>query len=641
MNREQLETWSERGILVLALVLLAWLPLAFGGRPQAPVGTFVDPLFVDPFVVAQLLTVGLLCCWLVRLWVSRKPRLLLPPMTWAVIAFVAYAVGRYLTADIEYVARQELLRILVYASLFLVVVNNLHRQETTHVIVFTVITLGTLMAFYAMYQFFADSNRVWHLTKPYTHRGTGTFISPNHLGGFLELTLPVALSFTILGRFKALPRIFLGYSSLVILAGIAVTLSRGTWAATVLALAFFFVVLLFHPGYRLISLGLLTLLVAGGIFLLPASNTIRSRMEQMRVQKDLEVNTRYALWQSALVIWRENPWWGVGPAHYDYRFREHRPEAIQQRPDRAHNDFLNTLADWGIVGASLIGIACAVLALGAVKTWRFVRKVPKDIGGTTQSTKAAFVVGATTGLLAIFFHSAVDFNMHVPANAVLAVTWMALLASHIRFATDNFWFTAGPWRKGLLTILLLAGIGYLGWQGGRRSIENYWLAKGLNEPVYSAARTDALKRAFAVEPKNDTTARWIGEALKVRTAMGTDDYVALAEEAISWFDRASRLNRWDGNSLLLQGWCLDWLGRCSESGPLFSRAELLGANSYYTVAQIGLHYVQCGDLAAARRWFERSLRLDKVDNPIAATYLQIVNDRLRADALAAGPRGKN
>lgn len=635
MNRETVASACERAILVIALGLLTFLALAFGGRPQVPVGSRLDLIFLDPFLVAQWLTVVLLGIWLVRIWAERKLRLLIPPVTWAVLAFTAYAIGRYLTSDIEYVARQELLRIIVYASLFLVFVNNLHRQETVQIISIFLIGLAVLLSFYAVFQFFTDSNRVWHLTKPYNHRGSGSFISPNHFGGFLELILPVALALTILGRFKALPRIFLGYAAFTILAGIAVTLSRGSWVATAGSLVFFLIVLLFHPGYRLISLGLLSLIVAAGIFLLPASEAIKARFEQIKTQRNVDVDTRYALWNSAITIWKANPWWGVGPAHYDHRFREYRPESVQQRPDRAHNDFLNTLADWGAVGAGLVAIAWGILALSSIKTWRFVRKVPKDIGGSSQSTKAAFVVGSTAGLVAIFLHSAVDFNMHVPANAALVVTWFALLSSHIRFATDNYWFSAGTPRRAILSVLVVLGIGYLSWQGGRRSIENYWLTKALNSQEHADARADYLKRAFQTEPLNGTTARWLGDAYRRRSASGTDEYQALAQEAITWFTRASALNPWDSNSLLGKGWCLDWLGRCSESEADFNRAELINPNSYYTVAQLGLHYVQCGNYPAARACFERSYRLEHSDNPIAVQYLQIVNDRLIEEAKRA------
>ena len=58
------------------------------------------------------------------------------------------------------------------------------------------------------------------------------------------------------------------------------------------------------------------------------------------------------------------------------------------------------------------------------------------------------------------------------------------------------------------------------------------------------------------------------------------------------------------------GWCLDWLGRFDKSAPYFQRADELDPNNYFMAAHIGLHYVQSGNFAAARPWFERSLRLE-------------------------------
>jgi len=43
---------------------------------------------------------------------------------------------------------------------------------------------------------------------------------------------------------------------------------------------------------------------------------------------------------------------------------------------------------------------------------------------------------------------------------------------------------------------------------------------------------------------------------------------------------------------------------------------------------IGMHYMELGDYAAARSWFERSLRLETQDPFIARSYLEVVNRRL-------------
>jgi len=46
------------------------------------------------------------------------------------------------------------------------------------------------------------------------------------------------------------------------------------------------------------------------------------------------------------------------------------------------------------------------------------------------------------------------------------------------------------------------------------------------------------------------------------------------------------------------------------------------------MASIGLHYVEIGNFAAAKSWFERSLRLQGTENPIARDYLEITQRRL-------------
>src|SRR5437764_1505978 len=142
MNREALDRWCERGILGLVLAILVFTPLAFGGRPQPPAGFFLDFLLVDTFQVAQWLTIGVICLWAVRLWLGVRPQLLWPPICWAVLAFTVYAIARYFTADIEYVARQEMIRILVYAFLFFAILNNLHRQESIHIVTLTLVFLA-------------------------------------------------------------------------------------------------------------------------------------------------------------------------------------------------------------------------------------------------------------------------------------------------------------------------------------------------------------------------------------------------------------------------------------------------------------------------------------------------------------------
>ena len=617
MNREDLDRWCQRGLLGLVLAILVFGPLATGA-----VGTL-------GFLVLQGLASGALLLWAARLWLEERFTLLWPPICWAVLAFVLYAIGRYLTADIEYVARQELLRILVYAGVFFIILNNLHRQEMTQIISFTLFGLAVVISFYAVYQFLTGSGMVWWFQGDRAHRGSGTYISPNHLGGFLEMLLPLALAYTLVGRVKPLTKVFLGYTAVAMLAGIAVTLSRGSWISSGAALLLLFGTLVAYRPSRVPALVLLGVVLALGLWLVPRSFSLQHRWTQLAGEMKNQGDMRYALWQSALKIWHTDPWWGDGPAHFDDRFPAYRPPEVQLRADRVHNDYLNTLTDWGVVGAGLVGLAWGLLGWGVLQTWRCVGGGNRpDLGGRSGSNKLAFLLGASFGLLALLFHSFVDFNFQIPANALLAIALMALLSSQLRFTSEGCWHRLSPWSRGLATVLVLAGAAYLGWQEWRHAREYGWLQRAGGVPEYSPAQAELLARAFQAEPKNADTAYALGEAYRVQSLAGGENYRQEATNAMGWFERGMRLNPWDSHNYLGYGSCLDWLGRYREAAPYFSRAEQLDPNSYFTVDRIGLHYIDCGDYAAARPWFERSLRLKYQDNPIARNYLELANRRL-------------
>src|SRR5258708_29345967 len=137
------------------------------------------------------------------------------------------------------------------------------------------------ISFYAIYQYMANSDRVWQLTKPYPHRGFGTYMNPKHLAGLLEALLPLALGYTVAGRLRPLTKVLIGYAGLTMLAGIMVTVSRGSWLSCALALLLFFAVLLFHPTYRLPA-GVLLITVIGGLLAAaPQSLFFKHRVEQL------------------------------------------------------------------------------------------------------------------------------------------------------------------------------------------------------------------------------------------------------------------------------------------------------------------------------------------------------------------------
>lgn len=618
MTRERLDGWCEKGIVAGVVAILVFGPLATGA------------VRTPDFLVIQVLTAGVLLLWLPRIWLTASYRLLWPPACWAVVLFVAYAGFRYSESDLHYVARQELIRVVTMAILFFVILNNFTRQESTQLVSIILVFLAMAISIYAVVQFATHSDRVWHFVRPsnYVGRGSGTFINPNHLAGFLEMILPMALAFAMIGRVGHVTRVMLVYASLAILTGISVTISRGGWLATGGSLALLFVLLLQKRQYRIPALLLMGGLIIAGLLFYNKSHTSQRRLEPMLasgIPDDSRV--RLELWSSAIEMWQDHVWQGVGPGHFDYRFPQYRPFYVQARPGYVHNDYLNFLVDWGVIGCALLLVVWALVFTGVFRTWKYVRRDGNSLG-TQSSNRAAFVLGATVGLVAILIHSVFDFNMHIPANAILAVTLLALLSSHLRYASESFRFRVRIPSRILATLVGVAGVVVLGSQASRSAQEYIWFARARTEPE-AVRKLEALKRAATLEPSNFETTYAIGESLRQLSWQGEAGFEKLAAEAVQWFQRGMLLNPYDAYNHMRIGMCLDWLGRHDEAAPYYEAALRLDPNNYYLQAHQGWHFVQTGDYQSAKDWFEKSMKTMPWGNFIAMNYLLIVDRKLK------------
>ena len=621
-----LEAWDEgcrRGIFGLILAILVFATMAFAG-----VGSV-------EFLVILALTIAVLALWSLRLWVSPKPQFLCPPIVWPVLVFAVYAIGRYLTCDIEYVGRWELVRVLVFTFLFLAILNNTYHQDTVVILSFILIFLGMAASSYAVAQYFTHSTHIWWVESSEPGRASGPFFSADHFCGYLEMLLPMTIALILVGRIEPITRILLGYCFVAMLAGITVTFSRAGWVASAMGVLLVLLILLGHRHHRKFAgLTLLLLAVGGTLFVtsfLSRSMTFMQRMVNPETGVNFDIFIRVKVWQAAIRMWLDHFWWGAGPGHFNELFNEYRSPAVQMRAGWVHSDYLNVLTDWGMVGGLLVVAALVVVAWGVAQTWRRVRRSENDFGSGLSNRFACFL-GLLGGLVAMMVHSLVDFNMHVPADALLALTLLALLSSNLRFATERYWVTVRLPMKVLVTLVFAAGMGYLGWQGLRLANETRWLVAADKPHASSELQVRLRVQAFAGEPMNFTNAFAIGEIYRAIGVAAKTNRFELETNALGWYRRSEQLNPHFSLSWVREGECLDVLDQSEEAWHYFEQADRHDPNGYYTAAKVGGHYLKMGEYAAARLWLARSLQLQPKNNPVAQAGIASAEQALMSES---------
>lgn len=627
MERDPLDERLHQGIRGIVLFILVFSPLAMGAVEN------------QHFLLVQALTAVALVFWLIRLWIKPGTRLLLPPTFWAIAAFSTYAVLRYFRADVEFTARLEITRILVYAALFILIVNNLHRQEDLKLVAYTLVGTAFLVSAYAICQFLTESNLVWTLPKPevYRGRGSGPFISPNHLAGYLEMILPISVSLAVLGRQSHVIKICMGYAALVILAGIGVSISRGGWLTTAIATSILLVFLLRRRSQR-IALGVLLLAIAiAGYWWIKDNLAVQKRLSTTFLAGGSLDDMRFRIWKPAWNMWQDHFWTGVGPGHFDHRFPQYRPENFQMRPIYAHNDYLNLGADYGMIGVILMLAILACTAYGIFKSWRYITRSANDLG-TRTGRKTPLFLGSSVGLLAIAVHSVVDFNLQIPSNAILAITLLAIVTSHWRFATNTWWI------KGRISTLLPLSIAGLAIAAGlavtaaAQTREEIALHRAFESGRSGSSQRQAMLKAFAANPNNFHTSTAIGEFYRRLSWKGTRNYREYAEKAIPWFEQSLAANPFHYYACLRLGMSLDWIDRHKEAGQWFEKAHKLDPNGLFTAAHIGWHYLQINELDTAIHHFERARHLARafhIEFPLADQYLRIIRRRLAESGISS------
>lgn len=282
---------------------------------------------------------------------------------------------------------------------------------------------------------FSEQIRQWYC-KPEAHavaRGHGLFLNGNHLSWFLNGMTFLALGMACLGRTPVWVKVVLAYAAAVCVAGTVLTLSRGGMIGLGVGMAVFLILSLVALGIGardrrlvilLVTLAILIVGLGGGYYLFSQSMSAQVRMS--RITEDAY---RITLWPAALRQAQLEPLTGSGAGSFTQLSRRLRDYSSDSDDTFAHNDWAQTMADFGFIG--LVLTAAAFLANWNAGFHGFVDALRQrmSVASRPQSNSAAFGIGALSALVAFAAHSFFDFNMQIPANSLLAAACAGIVAN--------------------------------------------------------------------------------------------------------------------------------------------------------------------------------------------------------------------
>lgn len=433
----------ESSLITLTLTLLIWLPLPMGSNR-----IWAGALFC-------LLTAALTLGWGILQWQkgSHHNRAIKPglPMLGLLLLTQLWVLLQWwlgITTDQGQTVYYLMLG-LGYSCLFILIIGLFHTRRRLTLLVSVLVISATLQAFYGT--FMTLSGIEWLLFEPKTHgRGvvTGTFINRNHLAGYMVMTLGCGIGLLMALRdgsplrWRSLvdllmgPKARLRLALVIMVIALVMTRSRmGNTAffAALIAIGALFILLnkehRLRNGLILASLILIDVLVISQFFGLEqlkdrlVATQVEDRVEDGVVVQQKNV-IRTDVFAYAWEQWLERPVTGFGAGSFESSFQRYPGPEIPGHFDHAHNDYLQFMIEYGVIG-SLPLAAFVLLALyHALKAlWHRQSWYRSGIG-----------FGASMAILGLLIHSFADFNLQIPANAAtfVCIAAIAVLANHHR-----------------------------------------------------------------------------------------------------------------------------------------------------------------------------------------------------------------
>jgi O-antigen ligase len=325
-----------------------------------------------------------------------------------------------------FLTRIEFFKWLTLAGLFVFLLSWKPLEQSDRIreqLLVAVMTAGVLESLYGMFEFFSGHRHILNVAaETFVSSVTGTFINRNYFAGYLLMVIPLSLGFLFsreaarTGRYRGWRHalssldgktVLIGFGVIVMV--LALLFSASRMGIVSLLLSFSLISLFFRSPRKEGGFARGSILILGLAVLWAAWIGFDAVINRFFTASE-DFKGRWGFWVNTFQIYKDFPVFGSGLGTFFQVFPMYRSFHITGLVTHAENDFLQLLSEVGTLGTGMLAVLFFFLL------W----KILSGIRALDEGEPVRYVaLGGLVGILALMFHSLVERNIQVPANAFL------------------------------------------------------------------------------------------------------------------------------------------------------------------------------------------------------------------------------
>lgn len=369
--------------------------------------------------VFESATAALFLLWATKQIVAGRLELSRNPLYLPIVVFFGLIVAQlvFRRSAYWYVTKHEALLYFSYGIVFLIAAECVVRESARRTFALLMGSFGGLYALFALIQELRPNGKIFWVHSPrFASMFYGSYVNSNDYAGLMEMLVPIPLVLTMGHLLKGGQRILAAGCAALMASTIFLSLSRGGMLAFALEIMLFAALTLPKRQSRRAIVGCMSVSV-----LVLALLVLLGKGQVLGRLGDLSPGIRLDITKDCLRMFARRPILGWGLGTFPTVYPSYRSFYTNLFVNEAHNDYAQLLVETGCFGF-------------VVMLWFLIRLYKNGLPTSRlweYRWDGAISLAALLGCTGMLFHSFVDFNLQIPANAATFYVLCALAASQL------------------------------------------------------------------------------------------------------------------------------------------------------------------------------------------------------------------